>query len=52
MLYDGICRDVLSEKFHVRRPLFSTLISRDNMKHNGRYTLTWIIVNDKVHTYF
>jgi hypothetical protein len=26
MLYDGICRDVLSEIFHVRRPLFSKLI--------------------------
>jgi hypothetical protein len=36
MLYDGICRDVLSEIIHVRRPLFSTLACRDNMKHNGR----------------
>ena len=52
MLYDGICRDVLSEIFYVRRPLFSTLTSRDNMKHNGKFILTWAIVNDKLQTYF
>jgi hypothetical protein len=51
MLYDGICRDVLSEIIYVRRPLFSTM-SRDNMKHNGKYILTWAIVNDELHTYF
>jgi hypothetical protein len=52
MLYDGICRDVLSEIFRVRRQLFSKLTFRDNMKRDSRYTLTWTILNDKVNTYF
>jgi hypothetical protein len=52
MLYDGICRDMLSETIYVRRPLFSKLSSRDNMKHNGRYILTWAIFNGELHTYF